>query len=166
MKINIVLSLIVAVLISCAEDTNPSQIASNYYTKADLRFDYPHVVSGDSVVFERYYVAEDEENIADDEYAERILFTIPTGLSSFEYQDAELLELKLDVKKYCFCVPSQGIEIVKGSISGTLKNDKWQVEANFDFATRYQVSEDSFQTFEPENRTFSENFTLSPLPSE
>ncbi len=163
---NLFFSIVFTIALISCNDTNPSKIETNYYSNADLRFEYPHVIAGDSVVFKRYYVAEDEKNIADDEYAEDIFFTIPTGIESFDYSDAELEQLKIDVKKYCFCGPSNGIEIVDGSISGKLSNNKWQIDADFNFTPLYQVSEDSFMTSALENRTFSASFIKSDIPTD
>ncbi len=161
---NIVLALLIGwLLFSCDDGVTSSTVSASYFQNASLLADYPFVKTGDSLVFLREYVAEDREEVADDEYSERFYFTIPNGLKSFDLKGDELDQLKIEFIQYCFCMNVEGLEIISGQITGQLNGDIWDVSANIDLAFYYRVSEDSLALMEPINKTFSDNFKPKSL---
>lgn len=109
------------------------------------------ITAGTQLVFEYEYIKNDKENIADDEYTERIYFEIDPELSSFNFRDADLEGINLVKQPICFCIP-----ILWTPVSGTLTGEKltettWQVEMDVVFEREGETSESSFNaTFEVE----------------
>ena len=64
---------------------------------------FANVEAGDRIVFEYFFVAEQEDLIADDEYGERIIFEIDPNLKSFSFIDEELTEIRPFFNRFCFC---------------------------------------------------------------
>lgn len=136
-----------------------------YVSNARISEDYPYIVSGDSTVFNRFYQAEEEENIADDEYSEDFFFQVPDNLNQFSYQDEELRALKMTLKQYCFCLATEGTIVERGSISGLRFGDRWEVTVDVDLKYIYRFDEDStYVSQETINKSFSGSFRKKPIP--
>ena len=163
---NIYWILFLPLLSGCFDNKNPSAEETTYYENARIDIDFPYIFSGDSVVFKRFYKKEDKEEIADDEYAEDFIFQIPSGISEFNYSGEQLIDLKLTFKQYCFCMPSEGITIESGTISGMRVGDQWNIAADVNLKNIYRYNEDStFVGQETINKTFSGNFSKKSIPS-
>jgi hypothetical protein len=98
---------------------------------------YATIESGENLVFEYRFIAQDEEKIADDEYSETIRFEIDTNINKFSYSDDELLDIKAVFTQYCHCgfPPSESKNVnPKGTISGEkISNKEWRVRINTTF---------------------------------
>lgn len=109
------------------------------------------IIAGDQLVFEYEYIKNDEANIADDEYTERIYFEIDPESDSFSFKDDELAATNLIKQPICYCIP-----ILWTPVSGTLTGEKttettWEVEMDVVFEREEETSESSFKaTFEVE----------------
>lgn len=139
-KLLLPLSLI-WLLMSC--DTNPSKLENNYYENARISSEYPFLVAGDSVVLHRYYQAEDEEQVADDEYSEDLYVQIPADISSFDYDADALKSLKISFHPHCFCIPTLGQIINDGSLKGEKSGSKWKVSGFVKIQSILQYDADS-----------------------
>lgn len=128
---------------SCSDNgVNNELYTYEYFENSDLSISevdgsyisYGVISDGDKEVFKYTYIAEDEEQIADDEYAEFIHFEIDSNLDSFVLEGDGLALAKVILTKSCFCYfPDDEEKNVdpSGSISGEkLSNNRWRV--NFD----------------------------------
>ena len=158
----ILLASMVCTLLSCSNNTNDDVFRYTYYEDAELSIETTddsymqtgRVTAGENIVFEYEYTAEEEENIADDEYTEFIRFEISPNLSEFSYQDAELTDIKTVLTKICYCffeydvnkdVPPTG-NIAGERISAT----QWRISVDVTF-------------YGDERKTFENVFTLRDL---
>lgn len=166
MKANILALITSAIILtSCTEDTNPSVIRTTYSDKAKLTDEYPYLQFGDSLVFDRYYQAEDNEMIADDEYSENLYLELPSGVTSFEYTTENLSQFKIELYPSCFCIPTMGTTFVSGTLSGTLNGDDWKLKGSVDFKLIYQYDQDSsYVSDQIEHQELSGTYKLSPTP--
>jgi len=97
------------------------------------------IIAGEKLVFTYVYEAEEDPQIADDEYTEFIRFEIAadTATTSFSYEDRDLRQINALMHASCFCAPEVA-EIREGSINGTKQEDgSWEVavEISFDYGT-------------------------------
>ena len=109
------------------------------------------VASGENLVFEYRFNAEDDAQIADDEYGETIRFEIDEDLNEFSYSNTELATMKLVFSRDCFCYfpmdVSKNVDPT-GSISGQKISDKqWNIKIDVTF-------------YGEDTRTIEERFTL------
>jgi len=160
MKKNYLLLIIAIILISCSHDnSNGDEYTYTYTEKSDLTIStledsymkYGIVEEGENLVFEYRFDADDEEQIADDEYGETIRFEIDSELNEFSYSNTELSDIDLVFTKYCYCYfpmdESKDIEPT-GMISGQkISSDKWRIKIDLTF-------------YGDENRTIEGNFKL------
>ena len=63
-------------LSACGDDINPGVKRLKVYADAAVQEESPYVTSGDQLVFHFYRMAEDVQNIADDEFAEDLFLEI------------------------------------------------------------------------------------------
>jgi len=85
------------------------------------------IVSGDKLVFQYQYTANDDPRIADDEYTENIYFEIDPSLDRFSFTDSELADANLVIQPICFCPPTVH-QLIVGTLSGERKNDgSWEI---------------------------------------
>jgi len=94
------------------------------------------VTQGNNLVFTYEYEAEDEINIADDEYAEVIQFEIEPTLTAFSYSDNELDEIKAVYSEYCFCAffDEEKNTSPQGTISGKkISETQWDIAIDVTF---------------------------------
>ncbi|MEL7535174.1 MAG: hypothetical protein AAFN10_27975 [Bacteroidota bacterium] len=86
-----------------------------------------NIIGGDKIVFKYQYIADDEPNIADDEYLENIYFEIDPDAETFSFTDEQLADANLVIQPVCFCVPIV-IEPRSGILSGErLDDNTWKV---------------------------------------
>ncbi|GAB4417913.1 MAG: hypothetical protein OHK0039_28830 [Bacteroidia bacterium] len=91
--------------------------------------------AGDRLVFRYFYVKDDKPQIADDEYAELVLWEVaPTG-DRFELTGADLSEALVLFHAICFCAERQYLSPqAGGSIRGTrLDAQTWRITADLHF---------------------------------
>lgn len=130
-------------MFSCSDDdVNDERYTYEYFENSDLSISevddsymkYGVILDGDKEVFKYTYIAEEEEQIADDEYAEFIHFEIDSNLDSFVLEGDDLALAKVILTKSCFCYfPDDENKNVapSGLIFGEkLSNNRWRV--NFD----------------------------------
>ena len=138
------------------ESGNGDRFEYSFYENAQItlsEFNFSDVSPGNNLVFRYYFLADENPNISDDEYAERIIFEIPSDADEFSFTNAELSNINTYFDKFCFCFIEGSIPISEGTISGSKIN-----------ATTWEVSIDvSFEDFQLETRTISERFSLTPL---
>ena len=134
------------ILISCnKDDSNQDLYTYSYFDKSELTITsrqdsymkYGIIESGENLVFEYRFDAYDNEQIADDEYAETIRFEIDSKLDKFYYSDEQLLNIKAVFTPYCFCyfplTESKNVDPT-GTISGEkISSNEWKININITF---------------------------------
>ncbi|MFI1743544.1 hypothetical protein [Thalassobellus sediminis] len=162
MKKYLLLLFLFMVLFSCTDNLNKEVYRYEFYENSDLSVSqvegsylkYGIISEGDKVVFKYNYVAEDEEQIADDEYSESIFFYIDSNIDSFNFVGEDLLNSKTTLTKYCFCYfPSSNEKSVDptGAISGKkIDNNRWSIDFDITF-------------YGEENRKFKKVFILNQI---
>jgi hypothetical protein len=108
--------------------SNNKQIDTTHHIQNVL---FANVVNGSDVVFTYRYTSRTCPNIADDGYVDLLIFQVPVGSTSFEYDTpVELQDNKCYFMHSCFC-PIIASRIVTGTIKGTrIVNNKWSVQVN------------------------------------
>lgn len=135
------------ILTSCSKDdnvndpnylyeySNDSELTITYYQNSYMK--RGEVSQGDKVVFKYTYTAEDDKEIADDEYTEFIYFEIDSALDEFLLEGDALESANLILAKSCFCYfPYDSDKDVApvGSISGEkLSDNTWKVNVDVMF---------------------------------
>lgn len=100
-------------------------------TSDDLLFAF--TADGDKIVFTYFFDAAQEDDIADDEFSEFIIFEIDPVLESFNYTATDFDIISPYYRVSCFC-SSDSTLITSGSISGTKINDTlWEVTIDVEF---------------------------------
>ena len=103
-------------------------------TEIDEDYYLVNVDSGDNLVFIYEFVKDDDPDIADDEYAERIIFEIDKDLTSFSYTSEDISESKMYFNQFCFCPSIESIHIENGTLEGEkINNSKWRISLNVQF---------------------------------
>ena len=160
MKQIFTLLIVTICMLSCSdEEIDGDKYAYSYTNKSDLIIStsedsymkFGTVASGENLVFEYRFNAEDDAQIADDEYGETIRFEIDEDLNEFSYSNTELATMKLVFSRDCFCYfpmdVSKNVEPT-GSISGQKISDKqWNIKIDVTF-------------YGEDTRTIEERFTL------
>ena len=128
------------------EGINPSEEFLAFYPASELTAEYPFAVSGESVVFHRNYKKEDDESIADDEYAEDFFFEIEEPRESFELHTEDLQDIKTTFLYYCYCGYTEHSALKEGTISGTrISATSYEVDVDVTYEY-YVLSEDTADT--------------------
>lgn len=110
---------------------------ANQYIFVDIK-------AGDKLVFKYKYTADEEPNIADDEYSENIYFQVDPAAESFSFTDEQLADAKLVIQPICFCPPVV-IEPRSGTLSGTrLDENTWEVTLDATYQLYNETNEISF----------------------
>lgn len=151
----LILSSLLLLAVSCSNDDNNGDIEEyQFYQNSRIvvnEFDFAEIENGNNLVFEYRFIADDEPNIADDEYSERIIFEIDSSADSFSLTNEELATANTYFDKYCFCFIDGSIAIENGTLTGTRVNEnRWEVNINV-----------SFMDFDAQTRTVSGTFRLS-----
>ncbi|MFI5164903.1 MAG: hypothetical protein ACHQHP_06625 [Bacteroidia bacterium] len=126
--------------------------------KTDERFVFSTlIIDGKNLVFEYYMRADDYDDIADDEYMERVVFEVPAKATSFYYHDSTL---RAAFYRGCFC-PDRGWHALgDGFIKGKKINaTTWQVE--IDAMTKATPN----RTSGPVTKKFKATFVLQTNPA-
>ena len=130
------------VLISCdsEDDTvneNGDVLTYHYFENARVHLDsnnFTSIENGVNRVFEYEFVADDNPNLADDEFAERILFEVPLNMDNFSFSNQELNTIHAYYDKYCFCLIEGSIPLSTGTIRGTrINSSTFEIEINVEF---------------------------------
>lgn len=132
--------------ISCSnDDVNKAEYSFEFVENSGLTINtvdesymkYGVIEEGGKTVFKYRYTAEDDEQIADDEYSEYIYFEIEPDVTNFLIEDEGLIDAKVTLTKACFCFfgyDSEKDVAPKGSISGEKRSDnQWEIELNVTF---------------------------------
>ena len=103
-------------------------------TEIDEDYYLANVESGDNLVFIYKFVKDDDPDIADDEYVERIIFEINKDLTSFSFTSEDINESNMYFNQFCFCPSIESIHIVNGTLEGEkINNSKWLIALNVEF---------------------------------
>lgn len=142
---------------------NPNQTGTvnySYYLNSKLEIvdqensyiKWANIKDGNNLVFEYHFIADDDEQIADDEYSETIRFEIDPTLDEFTYTDNSLENINTTLTKYCFCwfqLSDSKSAKPKGTISGKkVSENEWEINLDIIF-------------FGDEKRSFSKQFLLT-----
>ncbi len=137
MRALLLLVLSTFIISSCSDDESvpAGDITEfNFYQEATLTNDYPYVVEGNSLVFERYFEKDDEPMIADDEYSDQFFFQATPEGNSFLLEGEDLRTAPSAFSVFCFCVPSDVFEITDGSISGEEVGGIWRISVDITYS--------------------------------
>lgn len=151
-------------LSSCDLDgTNPGDKRLRVYADASISEEYPHVISGDNLVFHFYYQHPDEENIADDEFTEEFfLEVVPNGNSfSFSSEQMALDDVTMWYEQYCFCGQFNRLEVTGFDIEGTKVGDNWSLSGTADFNLQF-VNPDTDEVLDSFPRSVTISGVYSP----
>jgi len=157
----IIMVVILFSALSCSEsdDASDNPLTGDterfqFYTNRSVAVgenDFAGISVGSSLVFEYTFTAEDNPDLADDEYAERILFQVDPELNSFIFTNEELISTNAYFDKFCFCLIEGSIPLEEGTISGErVNNETWNVTIDV-----------AFTDFEEETRTITGSFRLT-----
>ncbi|AKA36406.1 hypothetical protein [Flagellimonas lutaonensis] len=142
---------------ACSNDDGGDTDEFNFYQDATITVNdanFAVIESGENLVFEYFFRADDNPQIADDEYAERIIFEVDAAAEQFSFSDAELTAANTFFDKYCFCFIEGSIPIESGTISGRkFSSSTWQVSIDI-----------RFTEFEEQSRTISGVFKRTTRP--
>jgi len=95
---------------------------------------FADIEEGDNLVFKYRFTASQDNDIADDEYGERIIFEIDVNATEFSYSDDELESILTFFNQYCFCPNIGSIQILNGNISGTkIDSQNWNIDIDVTF---------------------------------
>lgn len=133
-------------MLSCeGERVNPAQESFEFYESASVIDDFPYTTDGQQVVFHHYYMAEDQADIDDDEYAEEVFFEVDPQ-EEFYLEGDELRDLNFIYRQYCYCPTYDHLEIVNGYLKGDKKgSDRYLLEANMELAGYYLFENDTLE---------------------
>ena len=117
---------------------------------------YAEVAGGKDLVFEYYMRADEYVERSDDEYTEKILFSVPKKATSFFYTDTTL---KAAFLRGCFC-PDRGWHLFSdGFIKGKkINSTTWHVE--IDVMTKPDLSRNSNAV----TKRFKANYMIYAAP--
>ena len=94
------LGILFVFIASCEREyVNPAEETFLFYEDAALTSEAPFASEGNQIVFHHYYKAEDEENIADDEYSEELFFELEDK-EEFQLQGEALKSIDLVFKQF------------------------------------------------------------------
>jgi hypothetical protein len=130
-------------IFSCKKDLAQSDCTKDIYTheyyinsKIDTIVNpaglFFQINPGNDLIFLYTHIGSDCKNIADEEYVDRLVFKVPAGSSSFNYENSQLTDLLCLFMRSSFW--SNGASgITTGFVKGTKRTDgKWDVEINVD----------------------------------
>lgn len=155
------LAVLFYIFLTSCNDTNliEDNYSYTYLEKRDLvistfedsYMNYGVIEDGENIVFEYRFDAEDDEQIADDEYRETIKFEINQQVNQFSYSNTELVDIDLVFTKHCYCYfPMDERKDVEptGFISGQkTSSNVWKIKMDLTF-------------YADENRIIEGNFKL------
>lgn len=110
------------------------------------------IVQGQNIVFEYNYTFEDDPQIADDEYDERIVFEIDASIDDFIISGNDLKKSNALFGFYCYCYPAGAIYITDGCIKGKrISETEWEIDINI----TAQIEDNLY------SKMFSERFVVN-----
>lgn len=161
----VLLSLLL--IVACGK-SEPELLQLKAYNSSSVSQEHPHVVSGNSLVLHYFYEAEEEEQIADDEFAEDFFIEISPIGDSFDLSTEDLIELNHVYRQYCFCIFVDQTRIVSGSIQGN-KNSSgdWRVSGSISVELGYLNPEtEEAEWYHEQEVILDGTFRLSKRPSD
>lgn len=109
------------------------------------------VISGNKLVFDHWFEKDDKANISDDEFSDWIYFEIDPDVKEFSYSDSTLSEINALYEYSCFCIGPFHYRIESGTISGTKKGEKWDVDIDVEIDRSFDIVSKSLSvTFKEE----------------
>jgi len=163
----LIVLLFLTSLIACDDEEAPELTILKVYEEARISKVYPNVYPGNSTVFVYYFEAEDDEMIADDEFAEDFFFEINPSANEFTLTTDDLSTINHLYRQYCFCGPMNYSKILSGTVKGTKRsNGDWKVsgEISLDFGYVEEQTQDTTWRFQKE-LTFDGTFHLTNSPA-
>jgi len=146
MKKSILIILICTLVFSCtkkSEETYSYTFQENAQLTIEPYYEGSYmkngtVTQGNNLVFTYRYEAEDEINVADDEYSEVIQFEIEPTSNEFDYSDNELVGIKAVYTESCFCDFTDETKNTspQGNIRGKkISETEWDISIDVTFYT-------------------------------
>lgn len=135
---NIIFALLCYATIGCNYDYNCTPETTRCLWSADKKitviYDSTYggnkyrITGGDNLLFEYIHTGAQCDNIADDEWEERLTFETNKGINEFEYVDSSILNSNCFYQQLCFCANNYPYQIKDGKISGIKISDKqWEL---------------------------------------
>lgn len=107
---------------------------------------FANVEQGENLVFIYRFVADDDPDIADDEYSERVIFEIDKESTSFNFSGEDLDQTNMYFNNFCFCPDIGSIQILEGTAEGLkLNNGKWRISLDVSFEINQNIVERQIQ---------------------
>ncbi len=147
-------ALILLVFISCSKQdiyetsVHPEKVEARLHENAIIKGNssnsgiagYYQIQSGNKIVFEYQYTAEDNEMIADDEYSEFFVFQIDPSQTNIELKDDQVLALNPIYRYSCYCYQDGGLISIEGSLKIKKKTaGKYEVTADLLFNLKSDI---------------------------
>ena len=111
-----------------------SSIKAEYY---DGVLSSALVESGDQMVFVMDRTYQDNPNIADDEFSEKLFFSLRAGTTNFHLEGAELKEAKMVFATLAYSRDGGYYPVLEGCLEGKLsENNHWTVQGMITVTTR------------------------------
>ena len=141
------IGILLIIISACEREyVNPAEETFLFYENATLTSEAPFASDGNQIVFHHYYKAEDEENIADDEYSEELFFELEDK-EEFQLKGEALKSIDLIFKQYCYCPEYSNLQVVDGYLNGSRKGaDKYLIEANVEMIGYYLYEGDTLDS--------------------
>jgi len=113
---------------------NDHKIQSEYY---DGTLSSSSVVTGDQMVFVMDRTYQDNPAIADDEFSEKLFFSIPKNKTSFHMEGEDLKNNKMVFATLAYSRDGGYYHVEEGCMEGKLiENGQWFVQGNITITTR------------------------------
>ena len=136
------LPVLLLTFFSCKRNSDPNctEEKSEYTFSNNKKIDTVHypptifqatISAGASIVFSYNYSSRTCENIVDGGHADRLIFEVPAGSNSFEYNDdLDMQNGKCYFIRSCFCA-NVTYRLVSGTIKGTrISDNQWTIQVN------------------------------------
>lgn len=136
----LICSLIFVGLTSCNnkddENCNPETINANWTLGKDINVNYNteyqrneySIIDGENILFEYNHSGAECENIYDDEWGEKLTFTINKDSTNFELTDDKIIEIKCFYREYGAWVRHNQYQIKNGRIKGKkISAKEWEI---------------------------------------
>jgi len=95
------------------------------------------VIPGYAQTFRMIRTFQDNPNIADDEFTEKLFFEVPTSLSNFQIQNEELKTAKMVYGSLAYSRDRGYYKVEKGCMEGMkMENGSWKVQGEITIQTR------------------------------
>lgn len=108
----------------------PNQAIEMIETSADVP--QYRVISGDRLVFEYIDQKSQCADVYDDEHASILTFELPSDVTEFNYQDAELTDLKAFYTEMGAWTSNLSTPVTSGTLGGRWSEGRWQIQADLE----------------------------------